>query len=172
MVIKKSVILCFLLCSFSLSAQDQTLNESQIIELFSEINKTDGSHLKERTIRQQFFLRNFDTIIWLIEHQGFPKLSDKKYKKKDVKSINNGAQRTFIHILQFQPEILLNEKTILLIKKEIENNRLDSKLLKIALQTFQYDRDVRREEAPNWNKEIEENFYFAFREWGIKLYSE
>lgn len=87
-------------------------------------------------------------------------------------SINNGAQRTFIHILQFQPEILLNEKTISLLKKEVENNSLDSKLLKVALQTFQYDRDVRRKDAPNWNKEIEENFYFAFREWGIKLYSE
>lgn len=48
---KNSFRFCFLLCSFSLSAQDQTLNESQIIELFSEINKTDGSHLKERAIR-------------------------------------------------------------------------------------------------------------------------
>jgi len=165
----KGLLIVIVLFSFSVFGQKDILSDAQLLQLFEDVNKSDASHLNEPDIRHQIFLDNFDTIIAIIENQGFPTLSEKLRNKRNLRSIDSGVQRTFIHILQTQPELLLNEKIIALLKLEIENGRLDPKLLKVAMSVLQYDIDTSEEKAV-WSEETENNFYRALLEWDINLY--
>lgn len=145
-----------------------TLKREEIEEMFQEINKSDATHIGEK-IRDTIFVKNFNLIIDLISIQGYPKFSDSKKNKKLNNSIESGTTRTFLHVLQNNPELLLNKEIIDLISIEISQQRLDPKLLKFVLSSFQYDQDMGNVDA--WSKLVENNFYLAIREWDIKLYT-
>jgi len=166
----------FVFCAISISnisfSQNQMISDLQLIELFKEIHESDGSNLNHPKIREQIFYKNFDTIIWVIKNQGYPVLSEKKHKKKDINYIDRSTIMTFTHILQTDPIRLLNPKMIALIEQEVANNRISPSLLKIALSVFQYDQDFQLKNAPICNEVILDNFYLAIRKWNIKLYTE
>lgn len=153
--------------SFFSLCQTDTLSRLEIADMFQEINKSDQTHVGEK-VRDSFVIRNFNQIINLIKVQGYPKFSDEKKNKKLNQSIESGTRMTFVHILQIKPELLLNEKIIDIISKEVSEQRLDEELLKSALSVYQYDMDTGR--VPSWSKSVENNFYLAIQKWEIKLY--
>lgn len=166
---KNSFAILFTFLSLSVT-YSQKYADQDIISIFNHINETDGANLNHPEQRSAHFNQNFDTIIHIIRTQGFPQLSEGQHKKKTIQSISSGAQRTFTHILQTQPERILNLEIIDLIQTEIEAGRLDNQLLKSALSAFQFDHDIQRPGSPEWTTEIEDNFYYAIRAWKIKLY--
>ena len=166
---KQILCLIFLLQSCLTFGQTEELSEFRLTELFKEINNSDRSNLDNPKVREEIFLKNFDTIIWLIQEHGYPNLTRFKKEKKLKRSIENGISRTFTHILQTQPEKLLNAETIRLLKNEISNGRMSNLQLKDALKVFQYDNDIGR--SDQWNQDLSDLFYLAIREWDIKLYS-
>lgn len=153
--------------SFLSFCQTDSLNREKIAYMFHEINKSDATHIGEK-IRDSLFIKNFNQIIDLIKVQGYPKFSDEKKNKKLNQSVESGTRRTFLHILQTYPELLLNEEIIDIISNEISEQRLDAELLKIVLSAYQYDLDTGN--TVTWSKSVENNFYVAIREWDIKLY--
>ncbi|WP_139134383.1 hypothetical protein [Crocinitomix algicola] len=155
--------ICFL--SF---CQSDTLTKEDIGDMFHEINKTDQTYIGEN-IRDTQFVKNFNQIINLIKVQGYPKFFDNNENKKLNRSIENGTKRTFVHILQTKPELLLNTEIIDIISKEISEQRINSEIMKFALSIYQYDMDVGR--IDYWSESIEKNFYLAIQKWDIKLYN-
>lgn len=165
----KYTLSIFIIAFTSLSfCQTSNLERENIEEMFDEINKSDASHVGEK-VRDTIFVKNFNLIIDLINNQGYPKFLDNKGNKKLNQSIENGTMRTFLHVLQTKPELLLNKEIIDLISKEVTQQRLDTKLLKFVLSSFQYDQDIGN--IVPWSEIIEGNFYLAIKEWEIKLYT-
>lgn len=157
----------FIVLSFLSFCQTDTISREEIAEMFLEINKSDQPHIGEK-IRDTLFIKNFNQIIDLIKIQGYPKFSNVKKNKKLNQSIESGTRRTFVHILQTKPELLLNEEIIDIISKEVSEQRLNAELLKFALSVYQYDIDTGR--IVSWSKLVENNFYLAIQKWEIKLY--
>ncbi len=78
-------------------------------------------------------------------------------KKKDRNTIESGFRATFTHVLQTDPELVLNPETIALISKEIHMGNLNKDYLIIPLSVFVYD-------FPNL---MQEEVDFAMKQWGI-----
>lgn len=157
----------FIVLSFLSFCQTDTLSREEIADMFHDINKSDETHMGEK-IRDTLFIKNFNQIIDLIKVQGYPKFSDEKKNKKLNQSIESGTRRTFVHILQTNPELLLNKEIIDIVSTEISEQRLDAELLKFALSVYQYDMD--QGNIVSWSKSVENNFYLAIQKWDIKLY--
>ena len=157
-----------LLFAFSAISQSDTLNDEELIAIFKEINESDASHMKEPEIREQIFIENFKTIVKITKAQGFPQLQEHYRKKKIRNCIINGSRITFIHILQSQPKMLLNEEMIELFGKEIKSDRLDNSILETALFAFKYDHDVGRIDN-QWDEEIQQQFNLALEAWDIDI---
>lgn len=167
---KKSLVFLFVVfgCSLSLGQFDNQTRDS-LIGFYEEIIALDQSSLNDTTVRNGYFRRNFALILNEIEVNRGPILIKSKMDKRLKAKMNMAIQSTFLHILQTQPKLLLNEDAIETVKLELDRGLLSITTLKFVLSAFQYDLDVNRP-GLIWDTEIEDNFYLALRTWGIKLY--
>ena len=164
---KLNILYLLLITSFTFS-QEYKLSDKELIKTFKNIHKTDQSHIRDSSIRNTIFRTNFQTIVNIIDIQGFPQLSQ-YYKSKRKRNIIDGAsQITFVHILQTKPELLLNEEMIYKFKSQITKSRININILSFALNIFNYDHSTQW--YPNfWSEEVERCFHLAVKEWGITL---
>jgi hypothetical protein len=164
---KLSIFFFVLITSFTFS-QEHKLSDKELIKIFKNIRKTDQSHYRDSSIRNTIFRSNFQTIVNIIDGQGFPQLS-KYYRSKRKRNIIDGAsQITFVHVLQTKPELLLNEEMINKFKSQITKSRINVNILSFALNIFNYDHSTQWY-SNVWSEEVERCFYLAVKEWGITL---
>lgn len=157
------LIILFLFFNFNLFSQKDTLHNHEVVSLFKEITKSEGSELNDSVARHQIFIANHKKIIDLIKYQGFPNIKNDDFKKREKKLILGGFAVNFCHILQVYPKLILNDSIIKLIKIEIDSNRLDKNHLIPCLKLFIFD---------NMKKEKSETLDLFFKKaidsWGIK----
>lgn len=151
--------------SFFASGQLDTLSDNELIPLFLSISKTDQSHAHQPILRKKIFEANFLQIHEIIKKQGFPSL-EKQYRRRKINNcILDASRMTFIHVLQSQAVLMLNESTIRLFKREIEANRLPKSLLEIAVKIFMID--VNRGAIAPLTLEEQHFLAFALNEWQL-----
>ncbi|MBK7128785.1 MAG: hypothetical protein IPM74_02240 [Crocinitomicaceae bacterium] len=142
-----------------------TLNDTELIQLFSYMYKEEVSTRRNPIARKYVIINNFKTIVSITRKQGFPKLmvQPKNYKKSTI--INRCCSLTFHHILLDEPEYMLNDEVIVLFKKELEALRLPLLLLQNVMSI------VQEQNAKDnfFSREIKNKFDLAIREWGISL---
>lgn len=122
--------------------QRDTLTDAQLKYIYKRILKTDQSHVKDNEIRQLIFELNFNQIIDIIKVQGYPKFKVQPNRKKDRGIIRRATMITFFHILQSEPELLLDPKIIELLKNEIEIGNMPKDLLLGTLKKWKKFNDI------------------------------
>ena len=130
------VILLFSILVFS--QENCNYSKKEIISIFKRINKSDASNIKNPEIRKNDFIRNFDTIIYLMNCSDF-EIPNGDYSKKGIKRLEKGIDRTLIHIFQFSPERILNDSIINLFKSQLEISNLKQSTLITALSIYKFD---------------------------------
>lgn len=160
------IIIVLLFFSSSIFSQNDTLSDKQLCDLFHQIDEKDQSNFKDPELRKQLIIENFDTIISIIKNQGFPKYQNEPKKKKDKYIITMSISLNFIHILQIAPEKMLNYDVINLLKKEINNERLDKDILRDALNVLH---GFNLKGQLLLNEQNQKMLLIALDEWGINL---
>jgi len=162
------VAFVFTLTASAVFCQVDPLTKKEVLEIYQEIIDTDGSNLKNQEVREAIFVKNFETILSIIERQGSPYFPESKENRKLNGRVYIGTNITFTHILQTKPQLILNDSIISLISIEVKEGRIDSYNLKGALSLFQFDSD--RDQT--WTDELRKYFYLALEKWDVKLYGE
>jgi len=164
----KLTITYFVLMTSLLLSQENKRSDEELIEVFKKILKTDQSHLRDSNIRHPIFRSNFETIVNIIDDQGFPQLSKYYSSRKQRNIIDDASRVTFVHILQTKPDLLLNEEIIYKFKNQIDKGRMNNVSLSLALNIINYDHVTQRD--PNvWSEDVERCFKLALKEWGVVL---
>lgn len=140
---KLAIILLFLCLNPSVSYCQDTLSNQELLKMFKQINKSDQSQRGDPVARQKIFLNNFKEIKKLIEYQGFVNIDSSFSKKRHKKIIKSGIRRTFTHILQTDPSLILNENFIELIHKELQAKRFCKDCLIVPLSIYVYDNEIK-----------------------------
>lgn len=143
-------------------ALSDTLNEEQVIDLFSYIMEQDGSNLKKPHVRQKIFISNFNLIISVIKVQGFPIIKTEKNKKKGF-IVFKATTTTFGHMLQAEPDGILNAEIIAILKLELENKRLPQMIMDIAVEHVTGPGRIMDDYTPETKAMLD----FAIKEWNI-----
>lgn len=150
----------------TLTFPKDTLTDKQLACIFTRMVETDGSNLDNYYVRKEIFKNNFDVIILITRMQGFPqfKVSPKR-RKQGRGSITVATALTFIHVLQTQPELMLNLDIITLLKGEINANRLDKREL-AGMQFLHYENT-----RGNYllTPETQKMFDLTVLEWGLTI---
>lgn len=144
---------------------DDTLNDTELIQLFSFMHKEDVSNVRNPIIRKYVIINNFNTIVSITRKQGFPNLMVHQKKLKKAAIINRCCSLTFHHILLEEPEYMLNDEVIALFKKELESSRLPQALLQ-NLMSVVYQQNAKDN---FFSVETKNKFDVAIHEWGISL---
>ena len=142
-----------------------TLNDTELIQLFSFMHKEDVSNVRNPTIRKYVIINNFNTIVSITKKQGFPKLTTQPKKRKKAAIIDRCCLLTFHHILLEVPELILNDEIITLFKKELEILRLPHALLQNVMSVV-YQQNAKEN---FFSVETKSKFDLAIHEWSITL---
>ncbi len=159
------LMLLFISSTACLNAQNENLSDSELIQIFTGIKKSDNLAMKSLVLKDSVVQMNFNTIIDLIKKQGFPQLEQTYRRKKKNNCVESATQITFIHILQIKASLILNNGTIDLLKTEMDNKRMPKRILEVALHIYTCDLEEGRI-APLNEKS---RFYLdhAYSEWNI-----
>ena len=144
----------------------QVEHEEFLSKTFKKIIKTDQSNIRNHSVRDSLILKNFSLIKSLLE-DSVNLNTNQELKKRTHKRLNIGLVMTFIHVLQIDPHLLLNDETVHLFAENIDQKRIGSEELKSALSVYQIDVDHNR-----WPKEsasyFQEKVESVKREWNIE----
>ena len=137
---------------------------------FKKIIKSDQSNIRNNSVRDSLILENFSLIKSLL-NDSVNLNTTQELNKRTHKRLNTGLVITFIHVLQIDPHLLLNEETVHLFAEHIDQKRISSKELKSALSVYQIDVENDRwsEESASYFKERVES---VKREWNIESLEE
>jgi len=166
---KTPVLISFLLFS-SIFSFGQTKHDS-ISKLFKQIVKDDQSHVRKPVIRNEIFVKNFNLINEQFQQNNLTSSCLNSLKKKPLENVNSGVKKTFIHILQTKPELILNEDYIQFIEKQITSNDFDKSRLKSALTMYYYEMYISKKSnnhCEKFNHEYDDLFFGAIQRWGFE----
>lgn len=161
-----SGLLCFLILLTPGNASSQTidtLSDEELINLFAYVQKQDVSNLRHIEIREHVFLSNFCALIRIIENQGFPSLKVEPRSRNKRSIIIRCSELILIHILQFKPERMLNDKIIRLFDLELKSKRMPAPVLQVPM-TCMVDSDST---VNTFSTELQEKFYEAMEIWQL-----
>jgi len=162
---KAILILLFLLFGLSSKSNAQNPNEKMLFKKFKEIIKTDQSNIRNNDVRHGLFFTNFETIKSLLA-DSISLNSDQDLKKRTRKKLHTGLMATFIHILQTDPSLLLNDETLDLFAKYIDADLIRKQELNSALNILQYEADSNR--FPKWTEYSLQRIPLAQEKWNLK----
>lgn len=140
-----------------------TLSDRQLICLFQYMRKQDVSNVKHPEIREHVFLSNFYALVRIIKNQGFPSLKTEPKRRKDKYTIIPTSELILIHILQFKPELMLNNEIIPLFDLELKSGRMPAPILQVPM-TCMVDSDST---VNTFSPELQEKFYEAMDIWKL-----
>lgn len=142
-----------------------TLNDTELVQLFSIMYKEDISNTRHPIIRRYVTINNFNTILSITRKQGFPKLVVQPKNQKKATIINRCCSLTFYQILVQQPEYMLNDEIIVLFKEELDALRLPQHLLQNVMANVH----EKNEKENIFSIEVKNKFDLAIHEWGLSL---
>jgi hypothetical protein len=154
--------------------------EDSINKVFESVLKTDHYYTTKRLIpdavRDKMYEANLNVICYYIDKGFLKKDSCEVYSQKLYSSIIQGTGLTFLHILKYCPELILNDKFIEYLHNVLESNLLDKRLFLFSLEFFhslisweKYNSG----EIPqfiklcNHNHQYDDLFYETIKRWGI-----
>lgn len=134
------------------TAQDE--HDAFLSKTFKKVIKLDQSNIRNNKVRDSLIKDNFALIQELLE-DSVNLNTNQSLKRKTSGRLKTGLVITFIHILQIEPTMLLNEETSDFFARHIAEERISSEELKSALSVYQVDVDNKRwpEERMNYFKE-------------------
>ena len=128
-------------------ASAQNDHDAFLSKTFRKVIKTDQSHVRNNAVRDTLVRNNFDLINSLLA-DSVNLNTNQALKKRTHRRLKTGLVITFIHILQIDPKLLLNEATSDFLAEQIAQKRIGSNELKSALGVYQVDVDNKR-----WSEE-------------------
>lgn len=143
----------------------QIYTEKKLVKIFRDITRLDQSDYDKPDLRNTHFAANFEQINSLLI-KGVPLTENTTFRKRNNRKVKNGLTATYIHILQSAPSLLLNESKIEEYSNYIKQSLLSKESLEIAMEIFQADREQNKSEP--WNKETENFYKLAKKEWNLK----
>jgi len=171
-----TIFLILFISSFSYS---QT-KEDTLKKVFEYIRKVDHLYTKEGLIpdngRNLQYKANLELIGAHIEKGDLSVSSMKTYDKKVQFSIRAGFDITFIHVLKYCPEFILNEEFISFIETQVQKDNVSKANLKNAIafhfynMTYYDPSNHYKAENPiakKLNHKYDSLFYEAIKRWGI-----
>ena len=157
-------------------------NEDSLKSVFKNIAKTDQRFTTQKLIpdevRNQMYAANLKLISIYIEKGNFSSTTFLKYDKKTSKEIRKASKITFIHILKYCPELILNEGFISFLEGEIKKNNFSTDLILSSLgfyyfiMTYYDDSAIVKKDfytAKIMNHAYDALFYDAIKRWNIDL---
>ncbi len=162
----KILFTLFLLVVNAQTGNAQSEHEAFLSKTFKKIIKADQSNIRNNSVRDSLILENFSLIKSLLD-DSVNLNTNQELKKRTHKRLNIGLVMTFIHILQIDPQLLLNDKTAHFFAEYIDQKRIGSGELKSALNVYQIDVDNKR-----WPEEMAAYFLERVesvkRKWNIE----
>lgn len=144
----------------------QVEHEIFLSKTFKKIVKADQSNIWNNNVRDSLILKNFNLIKSLLD-DSVNLNTNQELNKRTHNRLKNGLVITFIHILQIDPRLLLNDETSNFFAEQIDQKRINSNELKSALSVYQIDVDNKR-----WPEEsityFEERVESVKRKWNIE----
>lgn len=154
--------------------------EDTINKVFKSVLKTDqyytSSYLIPSYVRDTMYKSNLNVIKYYIDKGYLQKDSCNIYSRKAYSSISQATSITFIHILKYTPQLMLNRSFIDYLGNKIDNNLFHTKLI-IGSLNFYYSiikwDNYHDGEIPefikkfNYDHKFDDLFYEALKRWGI-----
>lgn len=170
------IFLLLFISSFSFS---QT-KEDTLKKVFEYIRKVDQLYTKEGLIpfddRNLLYKANLELIVAHIENGDLSVSSMQTYGEKVQFTIWGGFNITFIHVLKYCPEFILNEEFISFIETQVKKENISKETLKNAIKFHFYNMTyydpsnhykVENPIAKKLNHKYDPLFYEAIKRWGI-----
>ncbi len=142
----------------------QEHNENSLFKTFKKITELDQSHIRKNNIRDSLILLNFSKIKELLSSD-INLNSEQKLKNKTKKKLKSDLLLTFLHVLQIDPRLLLNDETVEFFAQYIDKNLISNRQLKSALVAYNYDIEIGR--WTNWTAYFDERIEFVKVKWKI-----
>jgi hypothetical protein len=149
-------------CTFQVQAQ---LSTDELNAIFTRISEKDQSHLgkdsTDKSIRQNMFVENFDTIKYLLQTHQLVGIKE-RLSKKQYRNYEGAIGITFTHIWQIYPALILNDDFIAFLKQEIDAKRFD-----ISVLFYPCSYAIYKNPYYEHPLSMEKKLYEAFDAWGI-----
>lgn len=158
------IFVLLLLSLISFNGSTQNTNETDLYETFQKILKTDRSNVRKPEVRNHIFVNNLSNINGLLK-EGVSLNTEIEIEEKLRKTMSLGLLVTFLHTLQSDPTLLLNDSTVVLYSDCIHKNTLALTELKYALKFFQ--KDLENGRFMKWKSYFEERLPIVLEKWKL-----